>query len=810
MKRMLLLLELGLFFLFSANAFCDEKYRLPPPEIAKLIDAPSTPMVSISPRGDHMLIIQTRDMPTITELAKPFLRLAGLRFYPDTNAKQRMSFISGVKTLFLGNGGVTDFQLPASSSWGLPIWSPDGKKVAISKITEKCTEVWVFNPLEGTGEKIATGTINTVLLSPYHWDRDSKNLIIPFVPNNRSDPPKVEPVPNGPMVRETTGKISKLRTYEDLIQSDHDEEVFAYYAISQFKKVNIETKETIELGKPDFYSYFSISPDKNFILVQKLKRPFSKIVPSELFANSWEIWDSKGNFIRTIADLPAAEQLPIEGVPLGPRDIGWQQLASATLIWTEALDGGDPNNVVDFREKLFKLQEPFTASPTEFFKLPQRFAGLDWLEQPGQLLVSDFDRDKKWLQTWLLDLNQQQNASTAPLIFDRSADDSYNNPGEPVKKELPDGQEVAIASGNSIFLSGNGATPVGQRPFLRLFNLSDKSTKEIFRAATDTYEAFEGFSDEQRRAIITLRENPTLPPNYYNRTLVGNNVEEPFAITHFSDPAPELTKIKKELLTYKRKDGIPLSGTLYYPIDYTPGSKVPVIIWAYPREYTNPKTAGQVRTTSNRFTRPEGCSILFLVLHGYAVLYQAELPVVGPPKTANDTFVEQITDGAKAAIDKLMEVGICDPERVGVSGHSYGAFMTANLLAHTDLFAAGVARSGAYNRTLTPFGFQGERRSYWDAVDVYTKLSPFTHANKIKNPLLLIHGELDDNPGTFPMQSERMFSAIQGYGGIARLVILPLERHGYYARESAMQCVAETIAWFDMYVKNRKIAGGKN
>jgi dipeptidyl aminopeptidase/acylaminoacyl peptidase len=275
-------------------------------------------------------------------------------------------------------------------------------------------------------------------------------------------------------------------------------------------------------------------------------------------------------------------------------------------------------------------------------------------------------------------------------------------------------------------------------------------------------------------------------------------------LTHYKDPAPQLRSIKKELVTYKRPDGVQLSFTLYLPPDYKPGERLPTIVWAYPLEFNDAGTAGQVVGSPNLFTTLNGNSILFMLTQGYAILDNATMPVVGDPETVNNTYIEQIVASAKAAIDKAVDMGVTDRNRVGVGGHSYGAFMTANLLAHSDLFRAGVARSGAYNRTLTPFGFQSERRTLWQAPEMYARVSPFMYADKIKTPLLLIHGEADNNPGTFPVQSERMYQAIKGNGGTVRLVLLPLESHGYVARESVEHVLYEMISWFDRWVKPAK------
>jgi len=171
----------------------------------------------------------------------------------------------------------------------------------------------------------------------------------------------------------------------------------------------------------------------------------------------------------------------------------------------------------------------------------------------------------------------------------------------------------------------------------------------------------------------------------------------------------------------------------------------------------------------------------------------------------NDTFVEQLVSSAEAAVNAVVERGVVDPEKIAVGGHSYGGFMTAHLLAHTKLFKAGLARSGAYNRTLTPFGFQGEERTFWEATPTYIRLSPFAHAKKIaenKRPLLLIHGENDENSGTHPMQSERLYNAVKGMGGIIRLVKLPFERHGYRARQSIMHALYEQDMWLQTYVES--------
>jgi len=395
-------------------------------------------------------------------------------------------------------------------------------------------------------------------------------------------------------------------------------------------------------------------------------------------------------------------------------------------------------------------------------------------------------------------MNADNPSAAVKTIWDRSVQDRYGDPGTPLTRQLPTGRRAILQNGSSIYLQGAGATPQGDRPFLDRFDLTTLKSERIFRCGDSSYESVVALLDDQASKFITRYESPKEPPNYFVRT-AGQSEKK--ALTNFTDPMPQLRSIRKELVKYKRADGVDLSFTLYLPPDYKPGTRLPALIWAYPLEYTDAFTAGQVSGSTNRFTTIGGASHLFLLLAGYAVLDDATMPVIGDPETMNNTYVEQIVASAKAAIDKADEMGVIDRNRVGVGGHSYGAFMTANLLAHSDLFKAGLARSGAYNRTLTPFGFQSERRTFWEAPEMYFKVSPFMFANKIKEPILLIHGEADNNAGTHPIQSDRFYQALKGNGGNVRYVTLPLEAHGYGARESIEHTIWEMITWMDKYVK---------
>jgi dipeptidyl aminopeptidase/acylaminoacyl peptidase len=584
-------------------------------------------------------------------------------------------------------------------------------------------------------------------------------------------------------------------TFQDLLKTESDEKQFEFLAKSQLALVQVVTGKVTNVGTPGLYLGSEWSPNEQYLLVTALKRPFSYRVQYYNFARSTEVWDKAGKKTYTVVDLGVTDEIPRQGVVTGPREAGWQPLQPARLYWAEALDGGDPKKKADFRDKLMLLDAPFTAAPAELTKVRQRYSGFEWTAQKDYALLSEYDRDRRWIDVWKIDLNMPEKKDT---MFSLSVNDDYANPGDAIYQRLPNGEYVIAQEGDWMYYKSEGASPEGSFPRVDKINLKTREKVTVFKSKTGTFEEFIAFADKKYQSIITRFQTQTQPPNFYEVTLA---TDQRRMLTEFKDPAPEMTGVNKQLVKYKRKDGVPLSGTLYLPADYKPGQKLPLFMWAYPLEYSDASTAGQVRSSDNKFTFYRGDSPLFFVTQGYAVLMDATVPVVGDPETMNNTFVEQITTGGRAAIDYLDSLGIIDRKRVGVGGHSYGAFMTANLLAHSDDYAYGIARSGAYNRTLTPFGFQSERRSFWEAQDIYMNLSPFTHANKINEPLLMIHGEADNNPGTFTVQSERLYQAIKGNGGTARLVLLPYESHGYRARESVEHVLAEMFDWAERYGK---------
>ena len=771
-------------------------YQKAPKAIADILNAPPLPGVSLSPARDRMILLESRGYPSVSELAEPMLRLAGLRINPSTNGPHRANRIVGLRIRTLADGKEVKVQLPAGASIDSPRWSPDGRQFAFTNTLDNGVELWIGHSVTGTVRRIPGIRLNATLGDEFQWLPDSRTLLVQTIPAGRGAAPISLKTPIGPTVQENYGKATPAATFQDLLRNRHDEDLFDHYMTSQLQLLDTTLARVTSVSKPGIFLNADPSPDGKHILVVRVHRPYSYLHTVGAFPKDVEVWDLAGKVEHTIAKLPLQDQVPIEGVPTGPRGYQWRPTSAATVVWVEALDEGDTRKKAPLRDRVLMIKAPFQGAPEELAKTEHRFAGLSWGEKDGLAILRDSDRSRRWGRAFLL--NADNPSAPSKKIWDRSIQDRYNDPGQPLLRQLQNGKRAMLQSGNYIYLTGAGASPEGDRPFLDRLDLTTLKSERLFRSDGKSYETVVALLDDQGSKFITRYESSSEPPNYFVRT-AGQNEKK--ALTNFADPMPQLRSIKKELIKYKRPDNVDLSFTLYLPPDYKPGTRLPALVWAYPLEYTDAFTAGQVSGSTNRFTTIGGPSHLFLLLAGYAILNDATMPVIGDPETMNNTYVEQIVASAKAAIDKADELGFIDRSRVGVGGHSYGAFMTANLLAHSDLFKAGIARSGAYNRTLTPFGFQSERRTFWEAPDMYFKVSPFMWAHKIKEPILLIHGEADNNTGTHPIQSDRFYQALKGNGGNVRYVTLPHEAHGYQGRESTEHVIWETITWMDKYVK---------
>jgi dipeptidyl aminopeptidase/acylaminoacyl peptidase len=689
-------------------------------------------------------------------------------------------------------------------------WTADGQRIAFRNTATDAVEVWLIEAATGAAKRLSNARLNPMLDSAMQWMPDQKTLLVKLVPEGAGAPPTSTAATIAPSIQETTGEGGESSTYEarDVLTGKHDEALFEYYATSQLAFIDSATGAITRLGKPAVFTELEPAPDNEHLLVTTIKTPYSYVVTSDRFAHDVEVWNKKGDVKRVVAKLPVADRVPIHGVPVGPRDVTWRATEPATLVWAEALDKGDWAVKVPARDRVMRQSAPFKSAPVELLRTVHRFVGFEWGEQRGMALLHEEDEDKHWRRAFVLNLADPK--AEPSLLWDLSTDERYQNPGSPMYRALPNGQWVVRQDGDAIFLRGNGATSEGDRPFLDRLDLKTRKTERLFRSEKTALESPLSLTEGASTSFLTWRQSPTEPPNAHLRTLGAavpaaaegdaNFTSTSRAVTHIPDPTPAVRAIKKRLVKYQRRDGTPLSFTLYTPPGYKEGTRVPAILYAYPLDYAQASTAGQVIGSDQTFTLLRDYQLLLLA--GYAIIDKAAFPIVGDPTKAYDTYLEQLTADAQAAVDKAVELGVVDRDRLGVTGHSHGALMTVNLLAHTSLFRAGVATSGSYNKTLTPFGFQNERRSVWKAQDVYLKVSPFFFADKVKTPLLIMHGADDANPGTTPLQATKLYEAIRGNGGVVRLVMLPHEPHWYAAMESNEQLAYEELRWFDTYVKN--------
>ncbi|OIN59698.1 S9 family peptidase [Arsenicibacter rosenii] len=804
----LLLFGLGVLANLPLQAQDASGYKTPPKALADLVTAVPTPGVAISSKGDYLLIMDRAANPTIAELSQPELRLAGLRMNPANNGPSRATYLTNLKLKPIPAGAEKAISgLPSPAQISYVQWSPDETKIAFTNSTDSRIELYVIDVATASARKLSDLALNAVLGTPYRWLSDSKTLIVKAIPAERGAAPAVSRVPSGPTVQENLGKKAQAATYQDLLKNPSDEQQFAYYATAQAMRLGLDGSVQ-KLGEPGLIASAEPSPDGSYVMLETIHKPFSYLVPVNSFPVRTAIFDAKGALVKTLNDAPLQENIAwaSDGAPTGPRNFEWRPDVPAAVYYTVAQDNGDPKQKADIRDRVYQLEAPF-ATPKEIYASTYRFGGFDWGTETVAFV------HERWRQT-RKSLTKIYNPKTgeSTVLFDRSSEDRYGNPGQPDTRRNQFGREVLnILPNNEIMMVNSvGSSPEGDRPFVSVLNLNTKQTRQLWRsggagADATVFEQPVTVLDAAKGLILTTRETPEENPNYFIRNLKPAKKQPVLTqITAFPHPYPQLKGIQKQQLRYKRSDGVDLTATLYLPAGYKKeDGPLPTFMWAYPAEFKSKDAAGQVSGSPYRFNRIAVSGAAIFATMGYAVLDNASIPIIGEgDKEPNDTYVEQLVASAKAAIDEGVRLGVVDPTKVGVGGHSYGAFMTANLLTHSNLFRAGIARSGAYNRTLTPFGFQNEQRTYWQAPDVYNRMSPFMNADKMKTPLLLIHGEADNNTGTFPIQSERYYNALKGFGATTKLVFLPYESHGYAAQESLMHMLHEMNGWLDKYVKN--------
>ncbi|UUV21624.1 S9 family peptidase [Paenimyroides aestuarii] len=782
-------------------------FQKPSKEILQLADYERAPSVSISTNKEWMVLSYRNTYKSLDELNQDELRLGGLRINPNTNISSTASFINNIKIKKINDKTETVVKgLPANAQISNVSWAPNETKLAFTNTTATGNELWVLDLEKATAKKLTNAILNANLGNPITWFRNSNELLIKVIPENRKpliDAKKA--IPTGPIVSNAEeGVVSQNRTYQDLLKNKTDEANFETIVTSELYTIDLNgTKKLFK--KADLFAGETFSPDGNYVLLTTIQKPFSYLVPLSRFPMKTIAYKANGEEVKLVNDVPLNEVMPkgFMATRQGKRSMNWRSDKPATLFFVEALDGGDPAKSVEKRDALYTWEAPFNNEPELLTKTPQRFGGIAWGDEETAIVYDQW-YDTRNIKTYLFNPTKKSELVT---IWDRNYQDIYSDPGDFQTKKNALGRYTLQKENNKLYLIGEGHTKEGQFPFIDELDLATLKTKRLYQSKlTDRLESISEIIDIKKGAVLVNIQSKNDYPNYYFRNI--NSKNDLKQITFNKNPFESIKDVHKEVIKYKRKDGVELSGTLYLPAGYdrkNPTEKLPLLIWAYPAEYKDKNSAGQSSANPNEFTFPYYGSFVYWAAKGYAVLDDAAFPIIGEgTQEPNDSFIEQLALNAEAAIDAVDKLGFIDRTRVGVGGHSYGAFMTANLLAHTKLFACGIARSGAYNRTLTPFGFQSEQRNYWEVPDVYNTMSPFMNAEKMKTPLLLVHGEADNNPGTFTLQTERYFQALKGLGAPVRMVILPKESHSYVAKENILHLLWEQEQFLDKHLKNKK------
>jgi dipeptidyl aminopeptidase/acylaminoacyl peptidase len=803
MKRLLILALM--IFPFAVNGQIDLGYQTPHKDILDLADASPAPAIRINEKGTTALLLYSSPYKSIEELSETEMRLAGLRINPVTNIGSRTRYYYDAKILDVASQQQMEIEgLPSNGRLANFGWSHDEKKMAFTVTGQEGVSLWVIDIPTKSAKKITKENLNANMGTPYEWTKNDRHLLVKVLPEDRK--PLIDrfnTIPKGPTISVNDGKKAQNRTYQDLLKNPTDEHNFDQLAHSEIHKVGLDGISQPWMPKA-IYRGMSVSPDGSFIMITTVQRPYSYLVPYSRFPSNISVYTMDGILVKSILDIPLVEDLPkgFMAERTGPRNLGWRADKPNTLFWAEALDGGDPAREVEYRDAVYQSKAPFTAEKEFLLNTKLRFSGIMW-SSDSFAIAMEYWWNTRTVRT--VTFNPTNPDMEPKLINERNYQDTYSDPGFPVMEKNNFGKDVVLVDNGSIYLIGDGWSDKGKLPFVDKMELSSGKKVRIYEAEdNDMLEDISSAIDMKKGVLLTRLEAKNKFPNYYKRNIYTGNLTP---VTNNPNPFEAIQDVEKEVITYQREDGLELSATLYLPVGYDKNKKekMPMLMWAYPREFKDKNSASQVTSSSNEFTYPYYGSPIYWVNRGYVVLDDAAFPIIGEgDEEPNDDFREQLVANGRAAIDAVDKLGYIDRNRVGVGGHSYGAFMVANLLSHSNDYAAGIARSGAYNRTLTPFGFQSEERSYWEAPEVYYTMSPFMHADKMKTPLLLIHGEADNNSGTYPMQSERYFNALKGLGATVRLVMLPKESHGYAARESIMHMLWEQDEWLEKYVKNRK------
>jgi dipeptidyl aminopeptidase/acylaminoacyl peptidase len=828
---------IGLFLLACVPFIYAEEdtYILPPESVQELFsrDKNYVTLDALSPDGKHFLVTRSTELSTLEKMSFETYRLAELEFRPKTNRHWYLDTfgMNGLRVYSFEQRQLKDIPIPADTIVSDMMWSPDGGKVAFLAHRPEGTRVWTADVATGktsplgdafvmatlTGRR-GRGTPATSGSRMLQWTPKG-TVITLLVPSDRGPEPE-RGVPKSPIIRRTREKPSPTRTQPFLLKDEHDMALFRYYTTAQMAEL-APGKAPRKIGEPAVYMGFSSSPDGQYILAEKLVEPFSFIVGYSSFPNRLDVMDLDGKVVSNIREIPLQENQTRRSSQVlqdFPREVVWHP-SGATLgfLWKEEKkrdeegEESEDEERTPRRDRIMSLAPPFDMSQVKLHVLntdkDQSFNGIRYAMEGDFAFVTvrDSDNENGESTEKIVAYHLGRDDPTEQIVVpEYDPDDIIDHPGEILTQRTQNGIVYALTSskGGQVYLEGDGLKEdFKPQPFVDRVAIGGGQKERVFEGGKDMYERPLVPLDPDLSQMIVARESKAEFPNSYLWSPSGSMNK----LTANQDPFPEITGVKRVDFTFTRRDGLEIQGRISLPVGYQEGTRVPAMFWTYPSEYSSEKEYEEdaIRDRNhNRFTHLSYLRWSDIWLsQGYALVHP-DVPIIDKGNTYNDNYVQHMVDSLYAAIRKVDQMGYIDVDRIGHGGHSYGAFATANLLAHTPFFKAGIAGNGAYNRSLTPMGFQSERRFIWDTHGLYLEMSPFFQADRIDTPILLYHGADDNNTGTFPIQSDRLIQALTGLGKTAVLYKYPYESHSPRAKATYMDIWARWLEWFDKYVKN--------
>jgi dipeptidyl aminopeptidase/acylaminoacyl peptidase len=761
----------------SADGLVTEGYREPGAVVVRLLTAPPPPEVILHSGSGRVALLFREPVIELVRLARPWLGLAGYRFDPRTRTSGVEPLVVRVEVIRVGateGDSRVEWRPRGGARLDHVRFSPDGRMLSALAVADGPARLVLFDVVSGK-ERVLKTPVNPAWGDPCTWVGND-TLLCRVVPANLAPAPPAQPVPE--IVEHLSGP-APTRTYSNLLESSHEELLFQHYFAVELARVDLHGRVRRLAVTPGLISSVEPSPDGKLAVLTRIQHPFSPLVPAREFPSVVELWDL-GTGGRLYASNPSGFDVTAEETDQEePRRAAWKPGASSTLGWIERTTEKGA-----FRQdRWLSLKAPFTGEPLEVVRSDRPIKAFGWTTA-GTPHFSTAKEEGSGVRVFVVFEDGPQE------IWSGSTGDRYGDPGRALRVDGDTGPVLEVRG--EIFLAGDGLGPDGPRPFLDAFQWSSRRTERVFAAEPGVFEVVLGVLDPEGPVLLTSRETESEPPNLY--VLRGTKRT---ALRPLATPYPDLAHVSRRVVRYTRPDGVALSGSLYLPAGWSGDAPLPTLVWIYPYEFSDREQAEQIDVRSFRFHKVKGPSPLAALLEGYAVLLNPTVPILYEGSGVNDDYIPQLVASVEAAVDHLVETGVAAPGRIAVAGRSYGAFSSANLLIHSRRFATAIAMSGAYNRTLTPFGFQREKRSFWEATGLYCSISPFFHADRIEVPILLIHGGADENPGTPPLQARRFVHALVGEGVPVRYVELPYEGHHYWARESVLHAAAEMIDWLD-------------